>query len=74
MENITITTTKNKAIKIAKSALRSKNNVKRLSYSLVKDMSCQCSCGETGAVKVVSEIKSKWYTIIVGYCSYCGEG
>ncbi len=73
MKNLNITTTENKAIQLAKSILKNDNNVKRLAYSIVKSTSCQCACGETGAVNVTAQIKGQWYDVTVGYCSACGE-
>lgn len=71
MENFT--TSKTKAVQLAKSILKSNNNVKRLSYSTVKSTSCQCGCGETLAYNVTAEIKGEWYDVTIGVCKQCNN-
>lgn len=69
----TITTTKTKAINLAKEILKSENKVKRLAYSTFKNTSINCGCGESSAVEVTAQIKGEFYYKTVGICKHCAN-
>lgn len=68
-----ITTSKTKAINLAKEILKSENNVKRLAYSTFKNTSINCNCGETCAIEVAAQIKGNFYYQTVGICKHCAN-
>lgn len=67
------TTSKTKAIQLAKEILKNENNVNTLVGSTVKSTSCQCGCGETIAYNVTAQIAGNWVDITIGVCKKCNN-
>lgn len=68
-----ITTSKTKAVQIAKDILRQENGVSRIGYSIVKNTSCNCGCGETPAINLIAKIKGDYRDITIGICKQCAD-
>lgn len=69
------TTSKTKAIKVAKEILKNIFGVKRLKYYLIKNSSASCGCGETFAVYVLGwrTKDGKIESTRVGVCKVCNN-
>jgi hypothetical protein len=66
--------TQNKAIRLAKKEVKKQMNVSRISEHLIKYTTCNCGCGESLAIELVTFINKDTQYTKVGICYYCATG
>jgi hypothetical protein len=65
--------TQNKAIRLAKNEVKKQMNVSRISEHLIKYTTCNCGCGESLAIELVTFINKDTQFTRVGICQYCSK-
>ena len=62
------------AIRMAKNQIKKEMNLSRISEHLIKYKSCNCGCGESPAIEVVTFFNKEQQFTQVGICHYCATG
>ena len=59
---------------MAKNQIKKEFNLSRISEHLIKYKSCNCGCGESSAIELVTFLNKDQQFTQVGICHYCATG
>jgi len=59
------------AIRMAKNQIKKEMNISRISEHLINYKSCNCGCGESPAIELVTFLNKDQQFTKVGICEYC---